>query len=375
MNTKIGDYNLTFEEVLLETIRIESHSFQAELQPDIEGVRTWILRDSVRSKKIAKYWTIRDRHTGNVHHHQLTIETINHVKKDKGWFVQEKNTITLSDEDENDISKLFNALASIPQIGDQGDAIIINPRDHNNDRLHQILNALAKSGRKVDLLAEILSWSDNDPNVTAGLIKLASDHPLRSKSLAAGLNYGRYSKSLHEFKDLVEADRPEREYQSFLEHNSWMFGSEYAELMPKRALALGIQLDFPLRRTVDGYLEIIEIKTPLNDKPLFLKDNSHDNLYPRTELGQDIAQARKYLRILDADQYRILAQDKILVEKVRAKVIVGRDRGNSELLEAIRQLNADQNRVEVITYDGLIRIAERILEILGNEASIMELNK
>ena len=54
--------------------------------------------------------------------------------------------------------------------------------------------------------------------------------------------------------------------------------SEYSELLDKRMLVLGQQLDFPLRRPVHGYLEVIEIKTPLKGETGFHSDRSHTQL-------------------------------------------------------------------------------------------------
>lgn len=52
--------------------------------------------------------------------------------------------------------------------------------------------------------------------------------------------------------------------------------SEYSELVDRRTLTCDEQQDFVVRRTVDGYLEIIEIKTPLKGRALFRYDRSHN---------------------------------------------------------------------------------------------------
>jgi len=93
-------------------------------------------------------------------------------------------------------------------------------------------------------------------------------------------------------------------YQDFLEINCWIFGSEYSELLLSRILTVGDQLDFPLRRTVDGYLEVIEIKRPVPDSPLFVGTS---RLHARSEVVEAVAQAQDYLEQLDKNHYRILA--------------------------------------------------------------------
>jgi hypothetical protein len=101
----------------------------------------------------------------------------------------------------------------------------------------------------------------------------------------------------------------------------------------------------------------------MNDASLFLVDKSHGNFYPSTELVKAVAQTHNYLNQLTADQHRISALHNLRVEKVRGKVVIGRD-GDDKQLQELQKHNATLGDVEVITYDQLIRIAGRILEIL-----------
>jgi hypothetical protein len=367
---RLGDYDLTFEQAIEESIRLQRREFEAQDKPNIESDVKWILKNGPKAYKVAIYRTIRDQNTGEPHHHTLTIETLRRNKLRNEWIIDEKNTITLDDDGEDEIGKLLKGMANAPQIIGQGEYIVIDLKNHDDNRLTQILDAISTSGRKVDLLAEVLSWADDDVRVAAGLIKLAAENPTRSKSLAAGLNYGRYRQALNDLKILVEADHLEGVYQKFLQENFWMFGSEYSELLPNRTLVKGNILDFPLRRTVDGYLDIIEIKRPQNGLSLFRKDR-RGNLAETSELVEAIAQADDYLANIDAEQYQIKYHEELDVEKVRAKIIIGRD-GDEPQTKQLRRVNARTNRIEIITYDQLIRIVERILEILGNEAALDE---
>lgn len=216
------------------------------------------------------------------------------------------------------------------------------------------------------MLSEVLSWINEDNDALENLARLSSDDLLRSRSLVAAINYGRYHRALSQFRHMVDQDLPEREYQRFLEQHHWIFGSEYSELLDKRNLVVGQQLDFPLRRTVDGYLDVIEIKTPLKGKSGFIRDASHDNYYPGSDIHKHTQQVLNYLSALEADRHRIMAQDKIDVTKVRGKLIVGRD-GSDQEQEARRLYNSNQRSVEVMSFDGLIRVGERILDIMVTE--------
>lgn len=365
-NEPLGAYELSLEQAFEEAVRILNRSFDSDNQPDLAGLKRAVLKKGQRTYKFAKYWTIRDRHTGEENGHQLTLATLSHTKK-RGWELEGKHTITLNDKEDNEIQKLVNFLASLSLVSNEGDYILINPRDIDESRFRTLLTAISVSGKRAELLGQILSWVDTDPNATEGLIQLASDYPVRSKSLAAALNYGRYSRALEQFKELVNENHSEHVYQKFLEENFWMFGSEYSELLPIRKIATGIQLDFPLRRTVDGYLEVIEIKTPMNKKPIFNYDRSHDTYYKSSELEQAVAQASKYLRVIDKHSTIIKAETNLITDKVRAKVVIGRDLDEKQLLE-LRAVNASHNSVEIITFDQVIRIAQRILDILAKEA-------
>lgn len=106
---------------------------------------------------------------------------------------------------------------------------------------------------------------------------------------------------------------------------------------------------------------MIEIKRPLNDTPLFNSDPSHKTLYPGIELSKAIGQVINYLEALDSDRHRIRSTDEEDTNKIRAKLIIGRDRDRNQM-DALRNLNSHIYRIEILTYDQLIKIANRVLE-------------
>lgn len=76
--------------------------------PDLGPVEAVVLREGPRSRKVARYMVVKNRHTGEVHHHALTIETGR--KKQGTWELDDKKTISLADEDEDEIGKLIGFL-------------------------------------------------------------------------------------------------------------------------------------------------------------------------------------------------------------------------------------------------------------------------
>lgn len=352
MSDQIAEFNTTLDQIIAKSIEIDQNR-----HPDLKNLKHCILRKGQRSHKIAKYWTIIDRNTGNIHHHVLTLETLDHTKK-HGWRLKKENSITLTNEEGDDIQKLFDFIATSSHIEGNATYTIIRQDD---DRISRILDAITATGQRQELINQILAWIDDEPSAITGLVEFSAAQPTRSKSLIAALNYGYYSKTLDEFRQLIEANTQERKYQKFLEANFWIFGSEFCELVKIRDMMANKQLDFPLRRTVDEYLEIIEIKRPIPDH-LFV--GSH--LSPRAELSEATAQAETYLDLLDRESDRIWRQYEIRADKVRAKVIIGRD-GDKEQIEALRRYNANRSRVETITFDQLLRVGQRILSVLASE--------
>jgi len=365
MKVRLGSSDLSLDEAIQRATRVIAKTFSADEHPDLQHLRYVILKQGKLVTKAAKVWGIRDRNKREFLHNTLVLETLRVTKK-RGWELETHHSITLESDDE--IRRLFDFLAAIPELEGDGEFMVINA-ENIDQGAGQIIKAISKSEQTAELMERILSWAQSDRDATDGLIRLSGDDPVRSQSLIAALNYGRYRRALDEFKELVEQNQVEHVYQAFLEEHYWMFGSEYAELIQNRNIIKDQQFDFPLRRTVDGYLEIIDIKRPFREV-LFRKDK-RGYFPPTSELNEAVAQVDDYLANVDADQFRIVLHEELETEKVRGKVVIGRD-GDATQIQALRRLNARTNRIEVITFDQLIRIAERILEIMIEQNPLLQ---
>ena len=161
---------------------------------------------------------------------------------------------------------------------------------------------------------------------------------------------------------MVEKDGvSEHEIQRHLKRHPWLFGSEYSELLDRRNWTRDDSLDFMLRRSADGYLEIIEIKTPFKE-PLMRHDSGHDSYFASSKLSHVIGQVLRYIDEVERNRNSIIASDKLDPFKIRAKIIIGRDQDESGQA-ALRSYNAHLNRIEVLTFDQLLRIGKRTIEI------------
>ena len=174
-----------------------------------------------------------------------------------------------------------------------------------------------------------------------------------------------YRQIYNELQRLVDDPATsESQLQKHLERNPWMFGSEYSELLDRRTWTRDDNLDFMCRRTADGILEIIEIKTPFKES-LFNYDSSHDSYYPSAKLTPVLGQVMRYIEEIERNRDSILCKDGFETLKIRARIIIGRD-GKQEQQKALRNFNAHLHGVEIFTFDQLLRISERVLSVFSS---------
>ncbi len=236
-------------------------------------------------------------------------------------------------------------------------------KELNAGEIQSALNELGISGQS-DILAGLLQRIARERGPAVELFKRVAADPGAFAAAAATLNLARYREEAKRLDELIVADANEREFQLLLERNPWMFGSEYSEhLADKRHLTRDTQQDFLLRRTTDGHVEVVEIKTPLAGADLFRFDTSRQAHFAGRDLSAAMGQVSKYIEELESNRHAIMFSDGIDTLKVRAKVIIGRDGDDGQRM-ALRRLNGHLHRIEVITFDQLAAISRRVLEHL-----------
>jgi hypothetical protein len=188
------------------------------------------------------------------------------------------------------------------------------------------------------------------------------------RALGAGARFVSYGKILDQLGSMIsDGSYKESDYQRILSENPWLFGSEYSELLSRRNWTRDEQLDFMLRRTADGYVEVVEIKTPISE-PLFRMDGSHKTLVPSSNLSGVIGQVINYMSKIERNRDSIIATDNLDPMKIRARIIIGRD-NNDKQVAALRELNHHLHGIEVLTFDQLLRIGNRVVSIFEAEAT------
>ena len=332
--------------------------------PNVRTITQAVLKDGPRAFKIATLLEVINPQSGEFHHYSLKIDHIDKTKA--GWFAKPEKSVRLEGKEPDEIEKLYLFLhaAYNDEFEDKsGELHLISSTDYA--KLENLLNAIPNIADtdKLHLIGTLLSQlDDSSSNLTYFVNIFKESNAETLKYIAAASRIVEYSSSLNVLKELVRNPATdEKTFQKHLENSPWMFGSEYSELLPRKTWTRDDRLDYMLRKTVDDYLEIVEIKTAFQEQ-LFLHDTSHDSYYPSAKLSPVIGQVTRYIEEVERKRDFILAEDGTDTLKIRARVIVGRD-GSQKHQAALRNFNAHLHRIEIITYDQLIKIAERVLSM------------
>lgn len=346
----------TFEEI---KVRVR----KATRNPNVGSTEQVVLKEGPRAFRLATLIEIIKPESGEVHHHVLKIDSIDRTKK--GWFYRPEKSVSLEGQEPDEIDRLFRFIKAH-----------LEGKLHSSGDLH-ILSSVEyeKLGKLVDLVPNLASPDMVElvklilPRVKEAAAYLpefvtafSQSDPETVGHLATAARVVQHTRAYDALKSLVgTGDSPEQAYQELLSKHPWMFGSEYSELLDRRKWTRDDNVDFMLRRTSDNFLEIIEIKTPFTE-PLFIHDKSHDSYYPSSKLSPVIGQVMRYISEIERSRDQILSKDKCDTLKIRARIIAGRD-GDEQHQAALRTLNGHLHRLEVITFDQLLRIAARVLAV------------
>lgn len=161
------------------------------------------------------------------------------------------------------------------------------------------------------------------------------------------------------------AGQPEKIFQNWIEINhSWIFGVEYIKKYDARKIALFSEADL-LMETMDGFLDLIELKRPKLKSDIFKYDNSHNCYCPSPDLSEVIGQCLFYMQKMDVYKTVLEIEHKVKVLRPRIKIIAGRTKDfNDEQYKALRMLNSNLNHIQIISYDYLLSCGTKLLSNL-----------
>jgi hypothetical protein len=351
----------------LEDIKIAIQ--RSYMNPNIGRTFQSVLKKGPRTYKIATIFEIINTKTEEHHHFSLRLDSFDKLKA--GWKYKPERSIHI-DGDDGEIERLVRFICGATECETPSESGSFRLVDEDSYLTAQNIASLVQksdSSEKSQLMRAIIediSDSDTIPDDLQDAFQSGSIRLLESISTSARIVH--YRRVLDELNNLVSTSSSnETVIQHLLEENPWLFGSEYSELIDKRSWTRDDRLDFMLRRTVDGYLEIVEIKTPFSD-PLFRYDKSHDSYYPSSSLSKTIGQVMRYIEEIERDRNSIISRDGVDPLKVRARIIIGRN-GDDDHQKALHNLNAHLIQIEVITFDQLVSIGERVLSVFEDTLS------
>ncbi len=177
-------------------------------------------------------------------------------------------------------------------------------------------------------------------------------------------------------KDLekrIEADKSEAAWQDYLKQNVLHIQQGYIELVPKANISV-VGTCYPdfLLVTHDGYLDILEIKTPFT--PLLLEDKNHKNYYWSADISKAVAQVENYIQeiIEISDKVRNKVRDvfgiDLRVIKPRGIIFAGNSnqfKGNKLIQDDFRLLNQGLKNVTIVPYDELLIRLQNYITVLS----------
>lgn len=268
--------------------------------------------------------------------------------------------------------------------------------DEKGKKILEEMAATAES-KSVESIVEVLDILNKaekiDPKIVAVILKklteeekideiLSSLSELELKNLSASHRQRLYKSELDNLKELLSfeesgdivkqtqanpelakysAGQPEKIFQNWIESNLWIFGTEYIKKHDARKIAIFSEGDL-LMESMDGFLDLIELKRPKLDYEIFNYDKSHKCFYPSPDLSKVIGQCLFYLQKLDEYKLILEKEYKCKIIRPQIKIIIGRsDKFGDEELNALRMLNSNLNHIQVVTYDYLLDSGIKII--------------
>lgn len=159
-------------------------------------------------------------------------------------------------------------------------------------------------------------------------------------------------------------------WQKWIYESNWLFGVNYKKPIEKIKINItGIMPDY-LFPTLDGFVDILEIKSP--DNPVINEDTSHIGSWKWTvETNSAVGQVVHYLSEIDRLRFEIEKNVKneyeyeISLLKPRAYILIGDSSDwESAKKEGLRKMNHALHGIEVLTYKDLLDRGEQATNII-----------
>ncbi len=199
---------------------------------------------------------------------------------------------------------------------------------------------------------------------------------LRNLLKESSISY--YQSKLNELKNRLTSDKKYSEtkgnnsWQKWIYDNNWIFGIQYGMAIEKEKVGFDNIPDF-LFPTIDGFLDILEIKLPTSD--VIKEDTSHTGSFVwSSDTNKAIGQVVNYIHQIELNQLQIQQKinrhyskeigKELFIIKPRAFILIGKsEQYEPEQKEALRKLNYSLHGIEVLTYTDLLQRGNNIISL------------
>lgn len=197
---------------------------------------------------------------------------------------------------------------------------------------------------------------------------------VNSSRLKARFNLRKLQQLAEELQKRIETDNSESKWQDYLKRNILNIQPGYIEIISKAGVKLpGTSCPDFFLITYDGYLDILEIKTPFT--ALLSYDKNRRRHVWSQEIAKAIAQVENYLQAVSdfGDDLRKKVKDgygiELHVVKPRGIIVAGNSaqfKDNKPMQDDFGLLNQTLKNLSVVTYDELLtRLRNHITVLSG----------
>ncbi len=326
-----------------------------------------------------------------IHSDAKTIVKINFTGIKEGIADKASLRMTLFAIDKHTGSPRFNAempFATIKSLYDHMHSISI-VRDSNQTKSGKFIETDGDAallldqikqvdGRHIKLLLGKISNDKKSQQILAALSETELE------SVVAAYKHQTYKEELNNLETLLEledsgkileeidgieklkkyaAKQPEKIFQNWIVQNLWVFGIDYSRKHEARKIGFFSEADL-IMESLDGFLDLIELKRPKLSYSLFGYDSSHKCYYPSKDLATVLGQSLFYIQKLDEYKHNIENEYKVKVLRPRVKIIIGRTKVgefDDQAFEALRMLNSNLYNIQVLSYDYLLSCGRKII--------------
>ena len=203
----------------------------------------------------------------------------------------------------------------------------------------------------------------NNPNKSQ-LINFILENEILPEEMVDIVNLNNKKRSIKKFEEMLDLDLDEKDWQVWFKSNPWVLGSDHIELLDEREIDTSHIADY-LTKAYDGFLDIIEIKSPKKELKFWAENTDHGNYFPHSDLVKAITQSQNYIfeveGEINSNKFRERVGN-IKIIKPRCILVFGRStKWNEQQKEAYRILNCSYHDLTILTYDHILLRAKNIL--------------